>query len=201
MCARLVIHHKESGDHTSTSLTVHAVASFLPSAMASSFGSIRNVSKPAQRVTFRSLLLGSETQCSTRHTITSNSRNEGMHHGGRLFVRNPQCFDVIGWHLSSFYSRNEGLQCGGYDGISMIHNSCPVMNGVEQAAFGISLPASSADALSATLYGHLTWRLFSRDRGDALPATPNGHFTQAIYRTEICLFKKLGSTMRWMTMM
>jgi len=28
--------------------------------------------------------------------------------------------------------------------------------------FGISLPAPSADALSATLYGHSTWRPLSR---------------------------------------
>jgi len=27
--------------------------------------------------------------------------------------------------------------------------------------FGISLPAPSADALSATLYGHSTWRLLA----------------------------------------
>jgi hypothetical protein len=32
----------------------------------------------------------------------------------------------------------------------------------QQAEFGISLPALSADALSTTLYGHLTWHPLSR---------------------------------------
>ena len=45
------------------------------------------------------------------------------------------------------------------------------------AAFGILFPATSAEALHATLYGHSTCSRFPAPSADAFHATPYGHFT------------------------
>jgi len=60
---------------------------------------------------------------------------------------------------------------------------------------GARFSARSADALSATLYGHTTWRPLSR-AVDALSAALYGHFTQAIYRNRPIALDDVANNIR-----